>query len=64
MKAGWGLTIPLQGVALPEQAGLLRALPDWGFSDVWSSEVAGAAAAAPPTSSASAINASSAENAG
>ena len=47
MKAGWGLTIPLQGVALPEQAGLLRALPDWGFSDVWSSEVAGADAFTP-----------------
>jgi probable F420-dependent oxidoreductase len=45
--AGWGLTIPLKGIPLPQQAALLRALPDRGFTDVWSSEVAGADAFTP-----------------
>jgi probable F420-dependent oxidoreductase len=35
------LTIPLTGVPLPALAEVLRALPAWGYTDVWSSEVNG-----------------------
>jgi len=45
--SGWGLTIPLTGVPLAEHADLVRALPDLGYTDVWSSEVAGADAFTP-----------------
>ena len=38
---GWGLTIPLTGVALPAHADLVRALPSMGYTDAWSSEVSG-----------------------
>ncbi|WP_375475210.1 LLM class F420-dependent oxidoreductase [uncultured Jatrophihabitans sp.] len=34
----WGLTIPLPGVALREHAELIRALPDFGYTDIWSAE--------------------------
>lgn len=34
----WGLTIPLLGVPLPEHAEIVRALPDLGYTDLWSSE--------------------------
>ena len=47
MTSQWGLTVPLAGVPLPEHAGLLQALPDLGFTDVWSSEVAGTDAFTP-----------------
>ena len=43
----WGMTLPLPTVPLPEHAELLRALPDWGYTDVWSSETAGADAFTP-----------------
>src|SRR5262249_46372784 len=43
----WGLTIPLTGLPLAEHADLVRALPDLGYTDVWSSEVAGADAFTP-----------------
>ena len=42
-----GITLPLPAVPLPEQAELLRALPDWGYTDAWSSETAGADAFTP-----------------
>lgn len=45
--SGWGLTIPLTGLPLAEHADLVRALPDLGYTDVWSSEVAGADAFTP-----------------
>ena len=35
----WGLTIPLAGVPLVEHADIVRALPDLGYTDLWSSEV-------------------------
>lgn len=38
---GWGLTIPLTGLPLPGHAGLIRALPGFGYTDVWSSETNG-----------------------
>jgi probable F420-dependent oxidoreductase len=47
MTSQWGLTVPLAGVPLPEHAGLLQALPDLGFTDVWTSEVAGTDAFTP-----------------
>lgn len=43
----WGLTIPLPGVPLAAHADVLRALPDWGYTDAWSSEVAGSDAFTP-----------------
>jgi probable F420-dependent oxidoreductase len=42
-----GITIPLPGVALAQQRGLIEALPDLGYTDVWSSEVDGADAFTP-----------------
>ena len=47
MTGGWGITLPLPGLALPEQAELVRALPGWGYTDAWSSETAGADAFTP-----------------
>ncbi|SOD74282.1 probable F420-dependent oxidoreductase [Jatrophihabitans sp. GAS493] len=44
---GWGLTIPLTGIPLADQAQLVSALPAFGYSDVWSSEVNGADAFTP-----------------
>ena len=41
MNGRWGLTIPLSGVPLPEHAALLASLPELGYTDAWSSEVAG-----------------------
>ncbi len=35
----WGLTIPLTSVPLVEHADIVRALPDLGYTDLWSSEV-------------------------
>src|SRR4051812_18151277 len=49
MSGQWGLTVPLTGVALPDHAALVAALPELGFTDVWSSEVAGADAFTPLT---------------
>jgi probable F420-dependent oxidoreductase len=47
MNSQWGLTIPLTGVPLPDHAALLSTLPDLGYTDVWSSEVAGTDAFTP-----------------
>ncbi|MEP6852007.1 MAG: LLM class F420-dependent oxidoreductase [bacterium] len=41
------MTLPLTGVALAEHEPLVRSLPDWGYTDVWSSEVTGADAFTP-----------------
>jgi probable F420-dependent oxidoreductase len=43
----WGLTIPLTGVPLTEHAALVRALPDLGYTDVWSAETNGTDAFTP-----------------
>ena len=43
----WGLTIPLPGVPLTEHAGIVRALPDLGYTDVWSAETNGTDAFTP-----------------
>lgn len=34
----WGLTIPLDGIPLPDQRRVIEELPDLGYTDVWSSE--------------------------
>jgi probable F420-dependent oxidoreductase len=46
-EQSWGVTIPLPGPPLAEQADLVRALPGLGYTDAWSAEVAGADAFAP-----------------
>jgi probable F420-dependent oxidoreductase len=38
----WGITIPFDGVPLPEQRALFEQLPDLGYTDVWSAEANGA----------------------
>ena len=43
----WGITLPLRGMALPDQRDLVAALPDLGYTDAWSSEVNGADAFTP-----------------
>lgn len=37
-----GLTIPQPGLGLAEHAELIRALPELGYTDVWSAEASGA----------------------
>ncbi len=44
---GWGLTVPITGVPLAAHADLVAALPALGYTDVWSSETAGADAFTP-----------------
>jgi probable F420-dependent oxidoreductase len=45
--SGWGLTIPVIGAPLPAHAELIRALPRFGYTDVWSAETAGTDAFTP-----------------
>ena len=45
--ARWGITLPLRSLPLPDQRGLVAALPDLGYTDAWSSEVNGADAFTP-----------------
>jgi probable F420-dependent oxidoreductase len=47
MANRWGMTIPLSGVPLADHAGVYRTLTDAGFTDLWSSEVAGTDAFTP-----------------
>jgi probable F420-dependent oxidoreductase len=47
MSTRWGMTVPLSGVPLAEHAAVYAALADAGFTDVWTSEVAGADAFTP-----------------
>lgn len=47
MTQRWGLTIPLTGVPLLEHAEIIRALPDLGYTDVWSAETNGTDAFTP-----------------
>ncbi|HEU4397627.1 MAG TPA: LLM class flavin-dependent oxidoreductase, partial [Actinomycetota bacterium] len=43
----YGITIPFDGIPLPKQRELVAELADLGYTDVWSSESAGADAFAP-----------------
>ena len=45
--ASYGITIPLEGVPLPQQRELLAELADLGYTDAWSSESGGADAFTP-----------------
>jgi probable F420-dependent oxidoreductase len=36
-----GLTVPLPGISLAEHAGIVAALPGWGYTEVWSGESSG-----------------------
>lgn len=36
--ARYGITIPFEGIPLPEQRSLIESLPDLGYTDVWSAE--------------------------
>ena len=47
MANRWGMTIPLGGVPLADHAGVYQALAEAGFTDLWSSEVAGTDAFTP-----------------
>lgn len=49
MATRWGMTVPLSGVPLAEHAAVVAALTEAGFTDLWSSEVAGADAFTPLT---------------
>ncbi|MDP9092046.1 MAG: LLM class F420-dependent oxidoreductase [Actinomycetota bacterium] len=44
---GWGLTIPLVGVPLLDHRDLVRALPSFGYTDVWTAETNGSDAFTP-----------------
>jgi probable F420-dependent oxidoreductase len=43
----WGLTVPQGGIGLLEHAALVRQLPGWGYTDIWSSETNGSDAFVP-----------------
>jgi probable F420-dependent oxidoreductase len=47
MANRWGMTIPLGGVPLADHEAVFQALSEAGFTDVWSSEVAGTDAFTP-----------------
>jgi probable F420-dependent oxidoreductase len=43
----WGITLPLQGLALAEQREIVAGLPALGYTDAWSAEVSGTDAFTP-----------------
>jgi probable F420-dependent oxidoreductase len=45
--ARWGITLPLRGMPLPGQRDSVAALPDLGYTDVWSAEMNGSDAFTP-----------------
>src|ERR1700730_8078138 len=45
--ARWGITLPLRGMPLPAQRDIVAALPDLGYTDVWSAEMNGSDAFTP-----------------
>lgn len=47
MSMRWGMTVPLGGVPLADHAAVYAALGEAGFTDLWSSEVAGTDAFTP-----------------
>lgn len=49
MSTRWGMTVPLGGVSLADHAAVFNSLADAGFTDAWSSEVAGSDAFTPLT---------------
>nr|WP_296068929.1 LLM class F420-dependent oxidoreductase [uncultured Actinoplanes sp.] len=47
MSTRWGMTVPLGGVSLPDHQAVYATLADAGFTDLWTSEVAGTDAFTP-----------------
>ncbi|MEE2036756.1 LLM class F420-dependent oxidoreductase [Nocardiopsis sp. CT-R113] len=47
MTTRWGITIPLEGVPLPDQRSVIEQMPDLGYTDVWSAEANGTDAFTP-----------------
>ena len=47
MSMRWGMTVPLAGIPLADHAAVYATLADAGFTDLWSSEVAGTDAFTP-----------------
>jgi probable F420-dependent oxidoreductase len=47
MSMRWGMTVPLGGVPLPDHQSVYATLADAGFTDLWTSEVAGTDAFTP-----------------
>jgi len=47
MSKRWGMTVPLAGIPLADHAAVYETLAEAGFTDLWSSEVAGADAFTP-----------------
>lgn len=47
MTTRWGITIPLEGVPLPEQRAIIEGMPDLGYTDAWSAEANGTDAFTP-----------------
>ena len=47
MSKRWGMTVPLSGIPLADHAAVYETLAEAGFTDLWSSEVAGADAFTP-----------------
>ena len=47
MSMRWGMTVPLGGIPLADHAAVYATLADAGFTDLWSSEVAGTDAFTP-----------------
>lgn len=49
MATRWGMTVPLGGIPLADHAEVFKTLVDAGFTDAWTSEVAGSDAFTPLT---------------
>src|SRR3954453_5531651 len=49
MSMRWGMTVPLTGVPLPDHQAVYATLAEAGFTDLWTSEVAGTDAFTPLT---------------
>ncbi|WP_026117859.1 LLM class F420-dependent oxidoreductase [Nocardiopsis alkaliphila] len=47
MSDRWGITVPLEGVPLPDQRTLFESMPDLGYTDAWSAEANGTDAFTP-----------------
>ncbi|MFY7066624.1 LLM class F420-dependent oxidoreductase [Nocardiopsis changdeensis] len=38
MTSRWGMTVPLEGIPLPDQRAVIERMPDQGYTDLWSAE--------------------------
>ncbi len=38
MTSRWGMTVPLEGIPLPDQRAIIERMPDQGYTDLWSAE--------------------------